>query len=332
MTTYDRILGAFYGAAIGDAMGAATETMTPTMIVERYGKYLDEIVPAGKGTFACGSPAGFVTDDFSLAYFTARAILDFKGTVNQKMAEQALLTWFDHKEYSRFVGPSTSAAISAIRGEEQPVQVETACNNSKASNGSAMKIFPAGVMNPGKPEEAVKTAVTICKPTHDNTAALSAAGAIAAAVSVAMEGATLDQVIEAGFQGARLGAQFGKPVSSASVERRMELAVEIGKRNLGWEKTMLELGDVVGSGLYANEAVPCVFGILAACGDDPMAAIGMGVNVGDDTDTVATMVGAIVGAMYGIDALPKKMRQQVDESNKFDLAGTAMGFEKLFYA
>ena len=75
MDSYERVLGCFYGAAIGDAMGAATETMTPQMILDRYGAYVDQLLAPGDGTFGAGCPAGFVTDDFSLAYFTALEIL-----------------------------------------------------------------------------------------------------------------------------------------------------------------------------------------------------------------------------------------------------------------
>ena len=35
-----------------------------------------------------------------------------------------------------------------------------------------------------------------------------------------------------------------------------------------------------------------------------MSAIKMGVNIGDDTDTVATMVGAVAGALYGMGNIP----------------------------
>ena len=44
MDSYERVLGCFYGAAIGDAMGAATETMTPQMILDRYGAYVDQLL------------------------------------------------------------------------------------------------------------------------------------------------------------------------------------------------------------------------------------------------------------------------------------------------
>lgn len=331
--SYERVLGSFYGAAVGDAMGSATETMTPGMIVERYGKYLDELVPAGPGTFSYGCPAGFVTDDFSLAYYTAQAILESKGAVTEAVAHQALLAWYDHPEYFRFAGPSTSTAIRRIKGEESiSPPIDLACDNSKASNGSAMKIFPAGLMNPGQPEKAVETAITLCLPTHNNTASLSAAGAVAAAVSAAVAGAPLDKVIDAGFLGAQLGAKHGRPVSVASVERRMELAVKIGSQGLGWEKAMLELADVVGAGLNANEAVPCVFGILTATKAEPLSAIQMGVNIGNDTDTVATMVGAIVGAMSGVGCIPQSFRALIDAANPMDLPAVAKGFTEVFYA
>lgn len=108
--------------------------------------------------------------------------------------------------------------------------------------------------------------------------------------------------------------------------------MSIGRRGLGWEATMLELADVVGAGLSANEAVPCVFGILAACGGEPLAAIRMGVNIGNDTDTVATMVGAIVGAMYGPEIFPAQWLEQITQANALDIPAVAGAFAEVFYA
>ena len=333
MDSYERVLGCFYGAAIGDAMGAATETMTPQMILDRYGAYVDQLLAPGDGTFGAGCPAGFVTDDFSLAYFTALEILKAPdGPISDKTAQDALLNWSAHPEYFCFAGPSTSVAIKKILGEPVPKPpVVLACDNSRASNGSAMKIFPAGLKNPGHPERAVQDAITLCKPTHDNAASLSAACAIAAAVSAAVTGASLPEVFDAGFYGAREGARHGKPVSVASVEKRMELAISIARKGLGWEHTMLELGDVIGAGLSANEAVPCVFGILTATDADALSAIKMGVNIGNDTDTIATMVGAIAGAMHGASVFPEEMCKTVVSVNKMDIPAAAKAFTEVFY-
>lgn len=332
MDAYSRVLGSFFGAATGDAMGAATETMTPQMICKRYGGYLDTFATPGPGTFLSGRPAASVTDDFSLAYFTAQAILDAGGIVNDEVAAKALFLWSDHPEYYCFAGPSTKAAVMRLRAEPVPESpIELACDNAKATNGSAMKIFPAGLMFPGRPEKAIEAAITLCKPTHFNTASLSGACAVAAAVSAAADGATLPAVLDAGFLGAREGAKHGLPVSVASVEKRMELAVSIAEKKQSWEQTMLDLADIVGSGLSANEAVPCVFGILAATDADTLSAIKMGVNIGNDTDTVATMVGAIAGAMNGAQSLPDAWLDQLCTVNGIDIPAIAKQFTEVFY-
>ena len=327
MTTNERFLGAFYGAALGDAMGAATETMTITMIRERYHGYVKTLLPAPADTFLAGCPAGFVTDDFSLAYYTANAILAHAGVIDDQTAGEALLTWSEHDEYYRFAGPSTRAAVDRIRGAEpaKPAFV-LACDNSRATNGSAMKIFPAGLRFPGDTEAAAKAAVTLCLPTHNNTASLSGAAAIASAVSCAVSGGSLDQVIEAGFAGARIGAQYGLPVSVATVEKRMKLALAIAEREKDPEAVMIELNETVGSGLSVNEAVPCVFGILSAAGGATMTSIELGVNIGFDTDTIATMAGAIAGAMNGIGTIPADMTARIDQVNDMDIRGTAERF------
>ena len=46
-----------------------------------------------KDTFARGSEPGQVTDDFSVAYVTARAVADNGGAVTEEVAKQALLEW-----------------------------------------------------------------------------------------------------------------------------------------------------------------------------------------------------------------------------------------------
>ena len=150
--------------------------------------------------------------------------------------------------------------------------------------------------------------------------------AISSAVAKALKPcATLDDVIRAGIYGAGEGLKIGSKLAArlavASVEKRIKLAVEIGRCGLGWEKTMLELRDVIGSGLAVTESVPCVFGILAANPGDLFSAIKMGVNIGNDTDTVATMVGAVGGALYGESNIPDRFFSIIEHVNH-------MGFSK----
>lgn len=329
----DKILGGLLGGALGDAMGAVTETRTPRQIKERFGGYVRDLVTPPADCYARGMPAGHVTDDFSLAYFTLEEIVNANGQVTDQVAKNALLEWRRHPEfYDNFAGPTTRNGLDKLEKNttEENAAFTPACDNGKATNGSAMKIAPIGFLSPGDLETTINHVFTICKPTHYNDLALSGACAVACAVSRAAEpDADIYSMLQAGLYGAKRGYDKAQQVGAAevagpSVEKRMRLALEIAIRsNSNWEETMLELGDVIGAGLHISEAVPCAFGIIGATAANPMQSIYMGVNIGNDTDTIATIAGAMAGALQGIQAFPEGYLDIIDNINGFDLAGLA---------
>lgn len=262
MSKYNKILGSIMGAAVGDAMGAATETRSAERIKEDFGGYVDKIITPPSDCFARGYDAGTVTDDFSLAYFTAKELVASRGIVDAEVAKKALFTWASYPQFFRFAGPTTEAAIKKLKGEETVNQRPMiAADNLRATNGSGMKIFPVGLINPGNLDKAVQDTITICMPTHNNNVAISGAAAISAAVAKAMEdNATLNEVIEAGIYGAHKGfedsSRIAHRLATPSVEKRISLAVEIGKKGADWESAMLELRNIIGAGLMATEAHP----------------------------------------------------------------------------
>ncbi|GKH48879.1 MULTISPECIES: ADP-ribosylglycohydrolase family protein [Anaerotruncus] len=331
MTLEERILGSLLGGAIGDAMGAATETRTPELIREKFGGYVREFRQAPEDTFARGAVAGYVTDDFSLAYYTAREIVKNGGKIDRGVAERSVLTWSEHPEYfDNYAGPTTRAGIARLKGET-PAEGYSflACDNAKATNGAGMKIGPVGMLHPGDLDRAVADAVTIIRVTHDNDLAISGGCAIAAAVSCAMvEGRNAVDIVNAGLYGAREGMRlargFAKKLAGPSVEKRISLAAEIGLRHCGdYERAMLELGDVVGAGLHVSEAVPCVFGLVMSTNGHPLETIFSAVNIGNDTDTVAAMAGYIVGALNGAPAYDSYYYDTIEAANHFDLRSLA---------
>ncbi|EBB9801099.1 ADP-ribosylglycohydrolase family protein, partial [Salmonella enterica subsp. enterica serovar Anatum] len=176
---------------------------------------------------------------------------------------------------------------------------------------------------------AIECALQICRFTHNNVLAMSGAAAMAAATSEALRAQTnADSIIAAGIYGAQRGyllaqEQGAMMVAGPSVARRIELAVDIGKRHRHWETAVVELADIIGSGLHVSEAVPAAFGLFACCPNSAVDAIISGVNIGNDTDTVATMVGAISGAFHGVEAFPADYLTTLDRMNHFDLAELA---------
>ena len=192
-----------------------------------------------------------------------------------------------------------------------------------------MKAWSASMLSLGTPDELIATTYDIAHFTHNNVISVSGACAVSTAVNAALsDGTTLKDVMEAAIKGADQGYSYAEQhgammMAGPSVARRTELAIQIGAKHASWETAVSELADIIGTGLHASEAVPAVFGILACCGNDPEQAILAGVNIGNDTDTVATMVGAIVGALHGIEALPDNYLPVLNEANKFALEDMA---------
>ena len=342
---YDRILGAFLGNAVGDAMGAPTETRPTYLIKEDIGDggYVFDFMKPLDDTLAAGMEKGMVTDDFSLSYVTAKHILE-KGGVTREACVDALAEWIrDYKVYyEKHAGPTTRDAVARVLGEEKQLflgqlysvdsddsSVFTVCKYGEATNGAAMEAWVAGIFSRGNIDIAIDNAIVIGRVTHENAVALAGAGAVGAAVAAAMGGADLAGIVDAGIYGAHEGLRrswdmLAQKSAGASVEERIKLAVAAGmKYSNDFDACIAEMADVIGTGLLANEAVPAAFGFAVAAKGDPMKAIHMAVNAGNDTDTVAAIAGAICGAFRGTASFPAEYLLFLSEVNAMDIEGIA---------
>ncbi len=331
----ERILGGLFGAAIGDAMGAVTETRPAYLIKEKWG-FVDDLIEPPFDTFAKGQPAGQVTDDFSLAVVTIEEILKNGGIVTDEVAKNALLRWQKmFRFFDPYAGPTSKNAIYKLMGlYEDHSRDHLTCENSTGTNGGAMKAAPIGYLNGTDYDKTIEDVIIITKPTHNNPLAAAGAAAIACAAGKAVddENATIDDIFEAGLYGAVNGRKRAdevcKPCAGPSMERRIQFAIELGlKYSYDFDKAMNAIADIIGTGLPAVEAVPAAFGMIAACGGDAVDSVLMGVNAGHDTDTVATMIGGIVGALHGYEAYSEEHRNKIEKVNGYDLTALALSID-----
>lgn len=320
-----KILGSLLGAAAGDAMGAATETRTRKQIEERFGGYVTEFLTPPEDTFARGSRAGQVTDDFSVAYMTLREVLK-ENQLNEDIAKRALIKWSEIPEYfDRFAGPTTRARVQEIKGLNVNQQSFVPVNdNMKATNGGAMKAAPIALLSRGDIHRSIKDVMTVSGITHNNNIALSGAAAVAAAAAAALkEGAAVYDVVRASIEGARTGDRYGREhghtLAGASIETRIKWAVSIAINSKDLNEAMDELSDYIGSGLMAVEAVPAAIGLCVAAKGNTVDGICAAVNMGNDTDTVAAMVGGILGALNGVQSMPGEYLDIIERENHFNL-------------
>ena len=332
---YDRVLGVLLGAAVGDAMGAATELRTPDEIFQTFGHWVTDFEIPPADVFAGGRKAGQITDDFSSAYFTIQAILAANGKITPQIARAGILAWAKSEYFEAFAGPTTRAAINQLIKEGRLQENSLLGRCGKATNGAAMKAFVGGVFQPGNWDFAIESAISIAEVTHPYHLCLSGAAAVAAAVSEAItKEATVDSIFEAGIYGAKRGAEIGiergMQIAGPSVWKRMELAREMISRETDPVAGLDAIREIIGTGIHVSESVPAVFGIICLSKGDADTGIHYAVNIGDDTDTIATMVGAILGGYNGASDWGDKYLAQIEETNQIDLQGMTkeiLGFQ-----
>ncbi len=306
MTLAQNIRNTLAFAAIGDSMGAATETLTFDQIREKFNGPLTTLVAPPETAYATGNKPGEVTDDFSQVYYTCEEVIANDGLLTRDVAANALFRWKANPKYDRFLGPTTTAALEMYkRGETEykaPGNSLVVDYAAKATNGAAMKIATAGILHPGDLEGALEAAITIASVTHDNDLALSGAIAVACATAESLtEHATFESVLAAGYYGAVHGRAVAsarsRNVAGPSVAGRIELAHQIVSGPGSHDERLRKLGDVVGSGIHISEAVAAAFGCVMLNPGDALGAVIDAVNIGYDTDTVACITGSMVGGL-----------------------------------
>ncbi len=277
----DRARATLFGVAVGDALGATTEFMTPAEIRDRYGVHR-EIVGGGWLKLAPGQ----VTDDTEMTLCVARGIV---GSGRWSLGPIA-----DH--FARWLarGPADVGATCRRGIEEyrEKGRLETPPDERGAGNGAAMRVAPVALYTLGNEELLSRLAVEQAHITHHHPLS------DAACVSVG-------KMIQRGLIGAPL------PVLRATAE---ELAARHPEFRLeGYD------GE---SSAYVVDTLRTVFDAFFST-DTFEDCVVKTVNRGGDADTTGSIAGAIAGALYGFDAIPRRWLQALDPNLREELSSLA---------
>lgn len=317
----ERIYSGLLAAGIGDAMGAPTEQYTMDEIRALYGeKMLGKFVAPPPDTFAGANDGKIaeITDDASQMYYlTNKLIAKGLGFTNADWID-CLIDWRETSPKAGFMGPSTEALINALKEGRDPTKFgligtsERKMTNIGATNGAAMRCAPIGMCYPGDLEQTCDVTLKTCLPSHDASVAIEAACAIACGTSKAMmTGTDVDDVLDACFQGAARGRQLA--AKHARLEAgprfldRTKMAIRIGQEASSDRAFLDRLEAEVGNSVMAAESVPCAIGIFAYADGDPWKIIKLSTNIGNDSDSIAAMAGAMAGVLRGHETIPSSI-------------------------
>ncbi|MFQ6010146.1 MAG: ADP-ribosylglycohydrolase family protein [Candidatus Aenigmatarchaeota archaeon] len=280
----DRFLGSMYGAAIGDALGMPVENYSAERIRNKYG-VLKEYVKPPLGHPCSHLDAGQWTDDFQQVMLVAQTLTENNGfdaeKFSKKFAEWGRLNIEEEsepKKWWRYPGTtSLGAARRLLDGNEWHKS-----GSYSATCGSAMRVAPIGLFyyNDKELEEMAKKSSIV---SHTHPAAIAASVCIAKAVAYSADGnICFKDLVDT-------SRKYSDEFSHKLVRTR-ELDTNLRKIGTSWK---------------AVEAP--VAAIYIAMKDKGFEeSVVEAVNAGGDTDSVACMVGAIVGARVGKSRIDKR--------------------------
>jgi ADP-ribosylglycohydrolase len=193
--------------------------------------------------------------------------------------------------------------------------------------GAAMYVAPVGIANAGDPAGAYAEAIDLAG-AHQSSYGREAAGVFAAAVAAAMmPEATASSAVAAALALAKDGTRAAVEAVAAAADGLddWEQAIPVLRR-------AVEPFDTVGpdyrdqsldarrpSRTKAIEELPVALGFVLVSGGDVRQAVLGGTNYGRDADSIASMAGAITGALSGADGVPGDWAAEIATASRTDL-------------
>jgi ADP-ribosylglycohydrolase len=338
MSIRDRALGAFYGLALGDALGMPTQSMSRAEIARRYGPIRTLRDAVADQPIAPGMPAGSITDDTEQAVLLARLLIGGGGRVEPEVFAKALLDWeadVARRGSSDLLGPSTKRALELLGTGTPPAEA----GRTGTTNGAAMRITPVAIATAPDLGRLVEAVVATSEITHNTNLGIAAAAAVAAAVSAGIDGTDLPTALDLAERAADEGGRHGHWCAGGEIAARIRWARrwarDLGDDASGAPASGDAVGDavyaVVGTSVAAQESVVAAFALVEALGSSPAGVLTTAAGLGGDTDTIAAIAGAIVGAHHGLSGLPADLVAEVRRVNDLQLEPIVDGLLELRY-
>lgn len=300
----DRACGVLLAAACGDALGAGYEFdhVTPDPEGPR-------MIGGGLGDFAPGE----WTDDTSMLFAIAEVAAtgaDLRTTEALDAIARRFREWYDG--HPADIGVQTSHVLGAVGPQPTAERMTEAAaelhrrRGRSGGNGSLMRTAPVALAHLDDPVALVEAAMRVSALTHHDPGAGEACALWCLGIRHAVLTGELPDLRDLVKT---LVEVRGAPATSVETESFwVERIDEAEQRD---PATFTANGYVV----TALQAAWSAIAHTTVPGDAPwrhlVGALGAAVAIGNDTDTVAAIAGAMLGARWGASAVPAEWRRIV---------------------
>ena len=336
-----KLQGCLCGVAIGDAMGMPWEMMTTNEIffaTQGQGVRTFSDAKQIKISETSNLKAGEITDDWQLTSALANAIIS-AGSLDYITIAKKHIIEFDHSTTGW--GKSTKKAISTIKDyfnsllfsgkkpdpqELQRLIDEAIVDTPGTGNGVAMKIAPMALYHFGLDTSYLFDNVFgLGKMTHRDPRASYAACAIAGIIKMVLESHQpitiaksiyLDSDLINELVKLEVVRSYCRPHQQFSGDSFVSRLINIFTTdilNCPLDKTNVpaDLIKQVGTSCLSLESIPFSIAIFLRNLTNFQTGILEAVNSGGDTDTNASLVGAMIGTNVGLEGIPPEWISQV---------------------
>ncbi|XP_045754048.2 ADP-ribosylhydrolase ARH3 [Mirounga angustirostris] len=330
-----RFRGCLAGALLGDCVGSfyeAHDTVTLTSVL----RHVQSLEPDPGSPGSARTEVLYYTDDTAMARALVQSLLAKEAFDEVDMAHRFAQEY--KKEPDRGYGAGVITVFKKLlspkcRDVFEPARAQF---NGKGSygNGGAMRV--AGIsLAYSDVQDVQKFARLSAQLTHASSLGYNGAILQALAVHLALQGESssehfLEQLLghmeelESDAQSVSDARELGmeeRPYSS----RLKKIGVLLEQDSVTREEVVSELGN----GIAAFESVPtAIYCFLRCMEPDPeipstfnslQRTLIYSISLGGDTDTIATMAGAIAGAYYGMGQVPGSWQQSCEGYEETDV-------------
>jgi len=287
----DNFNGCMLGAAIGDALGMPNESTSPNLKKMRFGYRR-----AFKGHPNAGLGPGQYTDDTQLMILAGSLLAD--GRFNEERYASALKDLYARGGF-RFPDGSISAACEHMLRDAPMVA------GVKSTTAGCLPIaVPFALSYPGL-SESIERAVRACNVTHTHQAAHAAVSTLVVLIYYALNGSN-DAIAQ---------AEKKASVEDETLGGRIRNALMLSREGVDTETAVLKIGHDVS----VYQTLPLSLFLISKYQEYPADLLTVAANVGGNTDTIAFICGAYIGAKKGAGALPSDLLEGLEDRQKIEL-------------
>jgi len=283
-----KLPGCLVGAAIGDGLGSWWEGrgMAKREEIELLTERLEQLT---------------YTDDTHMTIGVVESLIESNGFDGEHMAQTFIRNY--EAEPWRGYGPGPPRIFRMIKnGEPWDSAASKIYKGGSFGNGAAMRVAPIGLLYSNNPEKLREIAHKSSSITHSHELGKEGAALQAYAVALALN-TPPDEEID--------GEAFILKLQNFAQNQTYKEKLASVKELLG-EQDRRQVVAVLGNGIEALRSVPIAIYCFLSHPRSYKDCVIYAISLGGDTDTIASMAGAISGANLGIKAIPNEWRVKLE--------------------